>query len=496
MENGYNKNRVHRVNYLTTVGIVAIFLVQILLGRGLEAFRGILTYALPIVILTSIVYFLKMKDDLKGLLLAFIPTAVIAALFIIDGYALNKHYMIFIPIVMVGLYFEKKLVVFHAIGLNLLYIIVYMVDSASLLAERNNLSEFIILLILVNGMLLFIYFLNSWGKDLVTASEKNEEKVEQLLGELTETLEQIRTSTLVMDENIESITQDANGTAESSESVVSVFEEVAAGINEQTESVNRINNNVHSISSDITETHDISNKLTEENRLMIAQVDSGEEQIAYMKEHMDTLDFAIGSAVDTVNTLELSMENIQKFLSAIDSIAEQTNLIALNASIESARAGEAGRSFAVVAEEIRKLAEASGEAVGDINQIMGEMQTNTQEAVATVSQGNQAAIEGKKIIDEITSQYGELSGSFRSSNELLDKERVYIDQINNDFTSVQEAIANIASISEEQSGATEEVLGTIERQDINIQNLTKSLQVVSNLSTELSKLAEMSDEID
>lgn len=495
MENGYNKARVHRVNYFATVGIIAIFLTQILLGRGQSAFFGILTYALPILILTSIVYFLKIKDDLKGFLLAFLPTAIIAALFIIDGYALNKHYMMFLPIAMVGLYFEKKLVLIHGIGLNLLYFAVYTIDSASLLADRDNLSEFIILLILLNGMLLFIYFLNSWGKELVIESEKNEEKVNVLLEELTQTLEQIRNSTLIMDENIESITKDADNTAESSESVVSVFEEVAAGINEQAESVNRINDNVHSISNDITETHDISNKLTNENRLMIEQVDSGEAQIAYMKDHMDTLDFATGSAVDTVNDLEISMENIQKFLSAIANIANQTNLIALNASIESARAGEAGRSFAVVAEEIRKLAEASGEAVGDINQIMGEMQSNTQEAVATVSQGNQAAIEGKKIIDDITSQYGEISVSFRSSNELLEKERTYINQINTDFTSVQDAIANIASISEEQSAATEEVLGTIEGQNMNIQNLTGSLQVVSNLSTELSKLAEMSEGI-
>lgn len=495
MENGYNKNRVHRVNYFATVGIVAIFLVQILLGRGLSDFFGILTYALPILILTSIVYFLKIKDDLKGFLLAFIPTAIIAALFIIDGYALNKHYMMFLPIAMIALYFEKKLVVIHGIGLNLMYLAVYAIDSASLLADRDNLSEFIILLILLNGMLLFIYFLNSWGKDLVIESEKNEEKVNQLLEELTETLEQIRNSTTIMDENIESITQDANNTAASSESVVSVFQEVAAGIYEQADSVNRINENIHSISNDITETHDISNELTNENQVMIEQVDSGEAQISHMKDHMDTLDFAISSAVKTVTNLEASMENIQKFLSAIANIADQTNLIALNASIESARAGEAGRSFAVVAEEIRKLAEASGHAVDDINHIMSEMHTNTQEAVKTVSQGNQAAIEGKKIIEDIHSQYGEISVSFKSSNELLGRERSYIDQVSHDFASVQDTITDIASISEEQSAATEEVLGTIEGQNLNIQNLTASLEVIRNLSAELSELAEMSEDI-
>lgn len=489
MENGYNKSRVHRINYFMIIGIIVIFLIQIFIGRGKSEFIGMLTYILPIVVLTSLVYFIKMKDDLKGVLLALIPTIIIAALFIIDGFALNKHYIIFLPIAMIALYFEKKLVVIHGINVNVLLMIVYAIDSASLLGQRNNLSEFIILLIMLNSMLLFIYFLNSWGKDLVLASEKNEEEINHLLGELTETLEQIKNSTTIMDENIESITENANNTAESSESVVSAFEEVAAGIQEQAESVNRINENVHSISNDITDTHNISNELMSENQSMIEQVDSGETQILYMKNHMDTLDYSIGSAVNTVKELEESMENIQEFLSAIDNIATQTNLIALNASIESARAGEAGRSFAVVAEEIRNLAEASGEAVQDINQIMSEMHSNTQEAVETVSQGNQAAIEGKQIIDDITQQYEKISISFQSSNKLLNKERSYINQINNDFISVQDAITAIASISEEQSATTEEVLGTIEGQNSNIQNLTKALAVIDHLSTELSELS-------
>lgn len=310
---------------------------------------------------------------------------------------------------------------------------------------------------------------------------------------MTETLIEIKESTMILDENTGLITLNASNTAESSQSVLNTFEEFTSGIEEQADSVNEINDNIISISTDIDETQLISDELTKENSLMMDQVDSGETQISYMKEHMDTLDIAIESAVNTVSNLEANIGNIQNFLSAIADIASQTNLIALNASIESARAGEAGRSFAIVADEIRKLAEASGNAVEDINQIMSEIQSNTQEAVEVVSEGNKAATEGKRIIDDINSQYEDISISFRSSNKLLERETNYINQINDDFIRVQDSISNIASISEEQSASTEEILGAIENQNINIQDLTKSLKIIDNLSSNLSKLAESSE---
>lgn len=224
---------------------------------------------------------------------------------------------------------------------------------------------------------------------------------------------------------------------------------------------------------------------------MMGEVTNGEEQIAHMKDQMQIIDDAIEAAIVTVKELENSMGDIQNFLEVITNISSQTNLLALNASIESARAGEAGKGFAVVADEIRKLAEQSAESVQDINNIVESVGRKTQEAVTTVNQGNEAVDEGSEIIGRITNQYNLIKESFVKNNDELDREIKMIDQINDSFVVVHERISNIASISEEQSASTEEILATIENQESNIENLTMSLKDIEALSEKLTDLIEV-----
>jgi methyl-accepting chemotaxis protein len=366
----------------------------------------------------------------------------------------------------------------------------FIIKPEVLLGPDAAIGIFLSLVVMLNGALVFLFFLNKWGKAIIINATQKEAENLRIVESLSGTMFEVENSTVVLRDNTNLMSENAKATRESSKQVATAMHEVAVGVQEQAESVSDISERVTGISNDVGEAHSISEKLTESNKTMMDEVVEGESQIKHMKSQMTIIDDAIEAAIITVNDLEVSMGDIQNFLGVITSISTQTNLLALNASIESARAGEAGKGFAVVADEIRKLAEQSSASVKDINGIVESVGKKTLEAVETVGRGNVAVDEGAVIIERITGQYGSIKKSFIVNNDELEREMSMIKQINQSFNIVHERISNIASISEEQSASTQEILATIESQDTNIDNLSNSINDINSLSLKLLELVE------
>ncbi|NJQ97906.1 MAG: GAF domain-containing protein, partial [Hydrococcus sp. CSU_1_8] len=145
-----------------------------------------------------------------------------------------------------------------------------------------------------------------------------------------------------------------------------------------------------------------------------SSIEQAETAVRHASKAVETGDNAMNRTVDgmmaiqqttaqtakKVKKLGESSQEISKVISLISNFASQTNLLALNASIEAARAGEEGRGFAIVAEEVRILAQQSAEATGEIEKIVAAIQRETKEVVAAMEEGTEQAIAGSGLVDE------------------------------------------------------------------------------------------------
>ncbi|HLW04553.1 MAG TPA: methyl-accepting chemotaxis protein [Azoarcus sp.] len=171
------------------------------------------------------------------------------------------------------------------------------------------------------------------------------------------------------------------------------------------------------------------------------QARSGRETMTRLVDSMQEVDVMVGQAARQMASLESQSEQISRIVAVIRDIAEQTNLLALNAAIEAARAGEAGRGFAVVADEVRKLSERTAQSTQEIAHMVTTVQDSTREAVSGIERGVSAV---------------------RTSSENARETRDIIGNLQDRAQQVSSIVAELDSALREQSMASSEVARRIE----------------------------------
>ncbi len=190
-----------------------------------------------------------------------------------------------------------------------------------------------------------------------------------------------------------------------------------------------------------------------------------------VQETIDTIDSLasdIGQAVQVINQLEENSDNIGGVLDVIRGIAEQTNLLALNAAIEAARAGEQGRGFAVVADEVRTLAHRTQESTQEIQSMIESLQSGARNAVEVMNKSN----ERSQVCVTKAASAGESLTSITSS----------VKQIN-------DMNLQIATAAEEQTSVAEEINRNVLQIRTLVEGTTSGARQTSAASMELTKLA-------
>ncbi|MGB9132444.1 MAG: methyl-accepting chemotaxis protein, partial [Methanosarcina sp.] len=183
-----------------------------------------------------------------------------------------------------------------------------------------------------------------------------------------------------------------------------------------------------------------------------------------------------------VQSLDNAVNNIGAVTGKIKSIADQTNLLALNAAIEAARAGEHGRGFAVVADEVRKLAADSRKSTDDINEIVTGVQKETKKVTEAIDRAQVSAGTGNKNIKQALDKINDVANAVNTINTMLAELDKLSDAGLEKIESIDKSISEAASTAEENAASSEETSAAIEEQTAAMQQVSTSVQNVSILA--------------
>ncbi|MBK5373440.1 methyl-accepting chemotaxis protein [Pseudomonas sp. TH43] len=281
-------------------------------------------------------------------------------------------------------------------------------------------------------------------------------------------LEALASMQVNLRKTIEQIAGSATQLGAAAEELSAVTEEASRGLQQQNNeieqaatAVNEMTAAVEEVARNAVSTSEASNQSTQAAR-------EGRDQVVKTVDAIQTMTHDVQNTAQMIEGLATQGRDIGKVLDVIRAIAEQTNLLALNAAIEAARAGEAGRGFAVVADEVRALAHRTAQSTQEIEKMVAGIQNGTGEAVSSMQQSNQRT---------------------QSTLEMARAAGVALEQITQSIHQINERNLVIASASEEQAQVSREV----DRNLVNIRDLATQSAAGANQTSaathELSRLA-------
>jgi len=313
----------------------------------------------------------------------------------------------------------------------------------------------------------------------------------QLKTELTEIIVNIKEQSKALNDSSADLSEKAVTVSEHIVQVERAVEEIAQGAGGQAQETQSATENIIVMGNMIEEAANDIDAMNENAKLIKELGETAVDTLHDLQKINQKTTESIDIIYEQTNTTNTSAQKIKEATALITDIAEETNLLSLNASIEAARAGEQGRGFAVVAAQIQKLAEQSNESARQIEEIINSLLSDSEKAVGTMEEVKEIMARQNQNVVKTDEQVNQVLGQVEESIKAIGRVAEKTNKINEARVSVTDTVQNLTAVAEENAASTQESSASVNQVSEIIQSIAESAKQLKNIATELDKDMEL-----
>ncbi|WP_409366976.1 methyl-accepting chemotaxis protein [Lysinibacillus sp. 38-6] len=383
-------------------------------------------------------------------------------------------------------------------------------DVVNTSASNKTIGMIVSLILTITGILLAIFTANRISRPITIVANRmreladgnlrhepftvtQQDEIGQLMlsandlnANLNETISSIHNVSETVAASSEELAQSANEVQTGTEQISYTMQELATGTETQASTAGDLAETMTTFQNSIHETTQEGIELKEHSEHVHDLTTTGKQLMIQSTQQMATINDIVLESVKKVEGLNAQSAEISKLVSVIDEISNQTNLLALNAAIEAARAGEHGKGFAVVADEVRKLAEQVQFSVTDISTIVHRIQNETGTVTNSLQAGYEEVRKGTAQLDQTNSTFDQISQAVEDMNENINVISQNLTKISQHSEAINGSIDEMASISQESAAGVEQTTATVEETAATMDEISKSANQLAEMAEELN----------
>ncbi len=316
---------------------------------------------------------------------------------------------------------------------------------------------------------------------MAVAVHKLQENIQAMVKQIVNSAEQVAAASQQLTASADQSTIAINQVADSIVNVAGACNEQFTEVENASSQAERLKSHMDNFTDTLS---GYSSMIEEANQA----AEQGGKSVENAVDQMKKIETSVSTSAGVISLLGEESEKIGKIVDAISAISDQTNLLALNAAIEAARAGEHGRGFAVVADEVRKLAEQSQGSAREISDLIGSIQAKAQDAVVAMQEGVSNVKNGTDAVDGAGKTFGEIIHTVTEVSKASAKMQEIVANLVDSTDFINQAVENINTKSREVARESETVSASSEEQ-------TATMHEIADASRSLAEMAQAMQEV-